>query len=1007
MKFKYCALALATTAMLSACNSSSDDSNNNIEQPDTAPIASALNITGESIVGSTVTGNYTFTDPNVPQRTQGTSLYNWKVQDNDKDPENDASIGEEVTLLISEQNLDKNIYFCVTPVAEGSNNTVGETKCSEPTQVTGLPEIGSKPQASSVAIDNTSPTVGDKLTASYSYSDPESDLEAVSRFAWKIDGNAIAGADAKQYTLSKQQEGKAITFCVTPVSENPDSIENYPVSGDEQCSATTGIIAPLSGSAPIASASISGNNTVGSVLARSYTYNDADDDIEGSSTFSWKRDGSIIDAESASTYTLQEIDKGAAITFCATPVALTGLPKSGAEVCSTPITGQSNGTKPEAANVIIDNATPTVGDLLTATYGYSDPENDPQGTSQFVWKSNGSVIAGANTQQYTLSNQQEGKQIEFCVTPVSQNPDAIENYILSGDQVCSDQTANTAALTGDAPTVVVSISGSNTVGSELTGAYTYSDTDSDSEGTSTVTWKRDNTNIADETSATYTLQAVDKGTSITFCVTPVAKTGLPKSGTEVCATEVTGIADVVGDIPTVTLNTVTSTQDLAHAKVADVLTAGYNYTASATGALDVSSVTWKADGVALTSTTCTVGTACDLTISELELGKALTYCVIPKATDSDAGVEACSPEITVFGFKITGALEFSKTLTAEVHGYQSPTYSWKVDTLDTEGPTNDNSRSEKATTATYTIGGTVLTTLTDIAADFEAVSGNNNGMIDDADWDQAIRAGSVTTATENAANYIGKDVELCITTVEQGDICLLASQQAKTDVTGGVYYDQADASKRAIEPTREVTFRGTVVYHRPLTKAEVLLGADAGFGTDLPKAHYSQAVMGIEWASLKMDSRTTADITNGVVQTLDTTPGLGICLNLYDAGTNWYLPASRNDSTYTADAFTTFGNVAPMADTGALLIKFATLFDKTTFAAKPGVMGSVNSVASPVFGWPVTGATATPYWSATKLTTDIDAGNSKVNSVKFYDNGASGNNSAGNGRFVSCTRAVN
>ena len=186
-------------------------------------------------------------------------------------------------------------------------------------------------------------------------------------------------------------------------------------------------------------------------------------------------------------------------------------------------------------------------------------------------------------------------------------------------------------------------------------------------------------------------------------------------------------------------------------------------------------------------------------------------------------------------------------------------------------------------------------------------------------------------------------------------------------------------------------FRGTVIYHRPLTKAEALLKADAGFGANLPIAHYSQTEMGIEWASFKLE------------HTDATTPGLSVCLNLYDTGTNWYLPASRGDSAYTIDAYTALGNAAPIADTGALLIKFANIFDPGTLAARTGVMGSFDSHTSPIFGWPVTGPAATLYWSATKPVAD----DTKANAVKFYDNGSSGNNTVTNGRFVSCARSAN
>ncbi|MGY4023911.1 inverse autotransporter beta domain-containing protein, partial [Aeromonas sobria] len=50
------------------------------------------------------------------------------------------------------------------------------------------------PQATSVTIDNTSPTVGDVLTGSYTYSDADSDVEGTSTYKWYRNGAEISGA---------------------------------------------------------------------------------------------------------------------------------------------------------------------------------------------------------------------------------------------------------------------------------------------------------------------------------------------------------------------------------------------------------------------------------------------------------------------------------------------------------------------------------------------------------------------------------------------------------------------------------------------------------------------------------------------------------------------------------------------------------------------------------------------------------------------------------------------
>jgi len=78
----------------------------------------------------------------------------------------------------------------------------------------------------------------------------------------------------------------------------------------------------------------------------------------------------------------------------------------------------------------------------------------------------------------------------------------------------------------------VRISGFNTIGSLLTGIYTYSDYESDAEGTSTFRWWRADTHlgvglalIGGATAQTYTITTSDYNKYIFFEVTPVAATG--------------------------------------------------------------------------------------------------------------------------------------------------------------------------------------------------------------------------------------------------------------------------------------------------------------------------------------------------------------------------------------------------------------------------------------------------------------------------------------------------
>ena len=102
-----------------------------------------------------------------------------------------------------------------------------------------------------------------------------------------------------------------------------------------------------------------------------------------------------------------------------------------------------------------------------------------------------------------------------------------------------------------APTVTnVQISGTAAYGQTLTGSYTYSDIDSDAEGTSTFKWYRANdasgtgaTEISGATSQTYTLTSADATKYICFEVTPVASAGA-SPGTAVKSAYVGAVAQL-------------------------------------------------------------------------------------------------------------------------------------------------------------------------------------------------------------------------------------------------------------------------------------------------------------------------------------------------------------------------------------------------------------------------------------------------------------------------------
>lgn len=807
--------------------------------------------------------------------------------------------------------------------------------------------------------------------------------------------------------------------------------------------------------APIASElRISGDSYVNSTLTANYKFIDPNYSPrpEGNSVYSWHVDDSdndlsndlSIDDAKSKILLLTDSEVDQLIYFCVTPVVAGGTATTGDQKCSTSVlVAAGNGNKPVASNVSIVDATdesdvtaPSVGDTLTGDYDYSDDDNDPQGTSTFRWIA-GSDIIGATAQTLKLTNQQEGKAVRFCVTPISTNPDSIANSPLVGDEVCSTATDATAPLAGAAPTASKpTISGGHVVGSTLTATYVYDDADDDLEGSSLLEWKRDETTIANGLS--YTLVTTDIGKSITFVVTPFAQTGVEKQGTPMPSDAITDVKAPEGPVPTVTLSTVTNDSGTAYPEVGDALTASYNYIESSSGAIDASTAQWKAGGITIESIDCATGTSCVLPLTEAQLNQDLTYCVTPKAVDSAAGQEVCSDPTKAYGVALTGTLEFGKELKLAVSGYENPTIEWQVDISDITGPLNSNQTpttrntvTKGVTAQTFLIGDEVFKKIRnddqDIRLDLDQEIGNKNDLIDDADWAQASLKGFVTmdsnsaaANTINAAHYIGKDVTVTVTVSELNVDPITLTASTTKAVKGGVFYDKDDASKRGIEPVRELEF-GPVVYHRPITLAEAHHNKDVGFGANVAYPRYTKTASGIEWAvyrAIKNPLDGDNDVKN-IPFNNSPFPAVDSCLNLYDGDNDlWHLPVSRSDSQYTENGYADQGNKPPMGNDvkAYTLIKLANSIHKDTNLPTAGLLGTyiarglkpetqpnpkLTYTISPTTGRLLNGDDgSTAHWSATTLTAD-----GRTNSVLFYEAGGSGNNDNINGRFVSCVRA--
>ncbi len=197
---------------------------------------------------------------------------------------------------------------------------------------------------------------------------------------------------------------------------------------------------------------------------------------------------------------------------------------------------------PTASSVSI-SGTAQVGQILTGNYTYLDANGDTQGVSTFRWLRSGVAITGATATTYTLVSADQGSTITFEVTPVSTIAPT------TGTPVVSAATAAVVAASTVATVPVasnVSISGTTTAGSTLTGNYTYFDANGDPQGVSTFRWFSNGTVIAGATASTYNLATNDQGKTVIFEVTPVS-TVAPTTGVPVLSAATAAVT--AGNLP--------------------------------------------------------------------------------------------------------------------------------------------------------------------------------------------------------------------------------------------------------------------------------------------------------------------------------------------------------------------------------------------------------------------------------------------------------------------------
>jgi hypothetical protein len=460
----------------------------------------------------------------------GVYSYQWyTVSGSNPAVEISGATGDTYTVTAGDVGLALKVR--VTASKTGYNDS---SHTSAATSAVAKASFSSGPQ---VSIDDTTPTVGDEVSALL---DSASVPAGTYAYQWyTVAGSSpavpISGATADKYTVTAGDAGLVLQVKVTA------SKPGYNDASDT--SDATSPVAKKNFTGTLV-ATIAGTPKVGVQL----TANASGESPAGSYTYQWKADGTNISGATSSTFTPGAGQVGKAITVT---VTATKAGYNDASDTSDPTAAVVKGDFTTNPTVTI-SGTPKVGVQLTANASGESPTKD---SYTYVWKADAVAISGATSSTFTPGAAQETKQITVTVTAIK-----------AGYNDASGTSGATAAVAkGDftsQPTVL--ISGTPKVGVQLTASASGESPTKDSY---TYVWKADNVAIAGETGSTFTPTAAEQGKAITVTVT-ATKAGYNDSN----AVTSTASAPVAPAAPSTFTGTQTLTLSTTTPKVGDVVT---------------------------------------------------------------------------------------------------------------------------------------------------------------------------------------------------------------------------------------------------------------------------------------------------------------------------------------------------------------------------------------------------------------------------------------------------
>jgi sugar lactone lactonase YvrE len=466
----------------------------------TAPSASNVQISPASPrADSVLSVSYTFVDPDG-DGDLGSEIRWFRNGQPEPGLDNQRTVSGPLTL-------NEQWYYMLRP-RDGSSLGAWVTST---TVVVG----SSSPTATDVRITPSPLRTDDPLTASYTYSDPDKQSEANSQLRWfKNDLPQPAYNNLKTVPASATTKGDRWSFTVTPCDPTP-------LCGPTQTSPVVTVVntAPVATSPTITPTAPKATDA----LTASYGYADADGDVQSGSEIRWFKNG----VEQTALANLSRVPAGTAARgqnwyYILRPKDGTDF---GAAVTSNTVTIAN--TPPTAGQVAISPSSPRVTDTLTASYKYSDADNDPEASPGVKWfRNNVEDTSLRNLRSVPPSKLRKGEAWKFTVT--------VSDGTASGTSV----TSATVTILNSAPVAAnLTISPTNpNAGEALTAVYAYSDADGDAQANSEIRWFK---NGVEQTSlfnmSTVPVGSTAKGQKWSFSVRPKDGTdfGTPLTSAEV------------------------------------------------------------------------------------------------------------------------------------------------------------------------------------------------------------------------------------------------------------------------------------------------------------------------------------------------------------------------------------------------------------------------------------------------------------------------------------------